>query len=81
MKLKVSSIQGVTAPDYRMTVTPGSALAPEAGLTLSQGYLPIPTGNTAARYVNAPVGSVRYNTETAKIEVKTSETEWSETNM
>lgn len=81
MELQVANIEGVTAPDYRMTVTAGTALAPEAGLVLTQGYLPLPTGTTGQRYANAPVGSIRYNTTTAKIECKTSETEWSETNM
>lgn len=81
MKLKVANIEGLTAPDYRLTVTPGTALSPEAGLSLTQSYLPLPSGATTARYTDAPVGSVRYNTTTAKIEVKTSSTAWSETNM
>lgn len=81
MELQVANLEGVTAPDYRVTVSAGTALAPEAGLVLTQGYLPLPTGTSGARYANAPIGSVRYNTTTAKLECKTSATEWSETNM
>ena len=79
MELQVANIEGVTAPDYRMTVSAGTA--PEAGLVLTQGYLPLPSGTTGQRYASAPVGSVRFNTTTSKIECKTSATEWSETNM
>ena len=81
MELQVANIEGVTAPDYRMTVAAGTALAPEAGLSLTQGYLPLPSGTTGQRYASAPVGSIRFNTTTSKIECKTSATEWSETNM
>ena len=41
----------------------------------------VTSGTTGERYANAPVGSIRFNTTTAKIECKTSATEWSETNM
>ena len=81
MELQVANIEGVTAPDYRMTVSAGTALAPEGGLVLTQGYLPLPSGTTGQRYASAPVGSVQFNTTTSKIECKTSATEWSETNM
>ena len=81
MELQVANIEGVTAPDYRMTVSAGTALSPEAGLVLTQGYLPLPTGTTGTRYANAPIGSVRFNTTSGLIECKTSPTEWSSTTI
>jgi hypothetical protein len=80
MKLIVSNIEGVTAPDYRMTVK-GSALCPEAGLNLGDAAYPLPSGDTASRDKDAPIGSVRYNTETNQLEVKTSPTAWGATQI
>ena len=80
MKLIVANIEGVTAPDYRMTVN-HTALCPEAGLNLGDGAYPLPSGDNAARDKDAPIGSVRYNTETNQLEVKTSPTAWGATQI
>ena len=80
MKLIVANIEGVTAPDYRMTVN-HTALCPEAGLNLGDGAYPLPAGDTAARDKDAHIGSVRYNTETNQLEVKTSPTAWGATQI
>ena len=80
MKLIVANIEGVTAPDYRMTVN-HTALCPEAGLNLGDGAYPLPSGDTAARDKDAPIGSVRYNTETNQLEVKTPPTAWGATQI
>lgn len=80
MKLIVANIEGVTAPDYRMTVN-HTALCPEAGLNLGDGAYPLPSGDTAARDKDAPIGSVRYNTETNQLEVKTTPTAWGATQI
>ena len=73
MKLIVANIEGVTAPDYRMTVN-HTALCPEAGLNLGDGAYPLPSGDTAARDKDKKVKTTANNwikyTENEEIRVK-----------
>ena len=76
-KLIVTNIQGTTTPANRMTVKSGSALAPDGGFTLAnQDFLPTPSGTEANRDAQAPIGAIRFNTTTNKLQAKTSTTAW-----